>query len=329
MTTALDQINAKILKDLLMDGRKSFVQIGKECNTSSDVIAKRYKQMKNKGIIVGATIQNSYDCYNANFVANIIIKIQRGKLDYVSETIAKLPNVLHVYSRTASHNLVAMVILKNIEQLDQVKRSIKGVRCVREVDARVWIGTRSTPENLSVLNAQDPCSITEDKSGKNELNGKKTKSTRVKMDDIDINIVEKLALNGRMPFERIAKPLGVSTDTVVRRYEKLKRNRNLKVVLQINPTKIGYYAYALFDLAFSHETLANPVEYFTGISDINFIIKTSGNFDMTLSLMIKDIHQFTKFQEQIANLSDVTRMEVNVQKLFKVWPMKREFISTF
>jgi len=117
--------------------------------------------------------------------------------------------------------------------------------------------------------------------------------------------------------------------TVVRRYEKLKRNRNLKVVLQINPTKIGYYAYALFDLAFSHETLANPVEYFTGISDINFIIKTSGNFDMTLSLMIKDIHQFTKFQEQIANLSDVTRMEVNVQKLFKVWPMKREFISTF
>jgi hypothetical protein len=73
------------------------------------------------------------------------------------------------------------------------------------------------------------------------------------------------------------------------------------------------------------ESLANPVEYLAGMSDINFIMKTSGNFNVTLSLMIKDINQFTRFQEQIANLSDVTRMEVNAQKLFNVWPMKREF----
>jgi len=67
--TEIDVINSKILKELLRDGRKSFAEIAKECKTSKDVIAKRYKQMKSKGIIVGVTIQNSCACRGCDIIA--------------------------------------------------------------------------------------------------------------------------------------------------------------------------------------------------------------------------------------------------------------------
>jgi Lrp/AsnC family transcriptional regulator for asnA, asnC and gidA len=324
MKPVIDEIDKKILKELLIDGRKRFAEIAQECNTSKDVISKRYKLMENKGIIVGATIQNSYACHLGKFVATIHIQVQRGKLDCAVTSVRKIPHIFHIYSRVANQTVVAVAILKRFEELEQVKDSIKRMPFILAVDVRVWIGTRTTPENLSVLNVEELESKT---VARNETIQEKTVESKI--DDIDTHIIEKLALDGRLAFEKIAKPLGVSTDTVVRRYERLKENGDLKAVIQINPTKIGYYAYAIFYVAFSHETLEQNTETLSKIQDINFITKTSGSYDYTFSLMIKDINQLVDIQEQIAVLPGLTKMEMGVDRLFTVWPLQREFISTF
>ena len=143
MTSGIDQINAKILKELLKDGRKTFVEIAKECNTSKDVIAKRYKQLKKQGIIIGATIQNSCACYCCSFVANILVSVQPGNLDYVMELIGKIPQVLNLYPRVLSQSINVMVTLKKIDELEQIKQSIKKLPFILGVDINIWIGTRN------------------------------------------------------------------------------------------------------------------------------------------------------------------------------------------
>ena len=151
MKPVIDEIDKTILKELLMDGRKRFAEIAQECNTSKDVISKRYKQMENKGIIVGATIQSSYTCYSGKFVATILINVQHGKLDCAIASVRKIPHVFHVYSRVINQTVAAVAILKSIEELEQVKHTIKRLPFILAADVRVWIGTRTTPENLSVL----------------------------------------------------------------------------------------------------------------------------------------------------------------------------------
>lgn len=42
------------------------------------------------------------------------------------------------------------------------------------------------------------------------------------MDQIDIQIIKLLYMDARTPFQRIAKTLGIGTDTVIRRYQGLK-----------------------------------------------------------------------------------------------------------
>ena len=118
-----------------------------------------------------------------------------------------------------------------------------------------------------------------------------------------------------MPFKKIAKELKVSTDTIIRRYEKLRRSGDLKVVAQINPTKIGYHAFAIFNVDFSQENLPETIiQTLSKIPDINIIIKTSGSFDYTISLLIRDIQQFVTTQEIIANMPGVKNMKTSYRK---------------
>lgn len=325
--TEIDVINAKIVKELLKDGRKTFTEIAKECNKSKDVIAKRYKQMRSEGIIVGATIQNSCACCGCDKVASISINIQPQKADHVLKLLHKIPQVFNVHSVCIKPILTAWVTLKTIEELENVKQSIKGLPFVLGVDTRVWTGIRNTPENLAILPLQETAVKTDNTSGETKsYQGRK----KFKIDKIDVQIIEKLAKNGRMPFRKIAQELKISTDTVIRRYERLRRNGDLKVVIQINPTKIGYYAVAIFNVALiSHEGLIDRVEALAKSPDVNFILKTSGSFDFKISMLIRDLKQLIAIQEEIANMPGVTNVEIDIAKAFSVWPLPREFISTF
>ena len=92
-----DSLNLTILKDLLSDGRKSFADIAKDNNTSKDVIAKRFKQLKAKGMILGFTTQNNSRCLDANIITNLLIQVQRGKMEPTIQAVNKIPNVIHAY----------------------------------------------------------------------------------------------------------------------------------------------------------------------------------------------------------------------------------------
>jgi DNA-binding Lrp family transcriptional regulator len=50
------------------------------------------------------------------------------------------------------------------------------------------------------------------------------------LDELDRALVHALHLDGRAPFARIAQVLGVSTQTVTRRYQRLRRDAGLRVV---------------------------------------------------------------------------------------------------
>ena len=319
-----DSLNLKILEDLLSDGRKAFADIAKENNTSKDVIAKRFKQQKAKGVILGFTTQNSTRCLDSNFIANLRIQVQRGKMELTIQAVNKIPNVVHAFPSAVPQVILTEVALKNIGELEAVQKLVQSQPYVLGTDVTIWTGMRNTPENLSIFNAEEQVGKKPPK--KIASHRRKTDS---EVDDIDRAIINKLALNGRMPFAEIADPLGVSTETIVRRYEKLRENGDLKIVVQIDPTKIGYYAFGIFNFSFSREALADNIEKISKTYDVNRIIKSAGYQDLTFTLMIRDINHFIEMQEEMAVLPNITKIDVRIARMLCPWPIQREFISTF
>jgi DNA-binding Lrp family transcriptional regulator len=323
----IDELNLIILHDLLSDGRKSSAEIAKENNASKDVIAKRYKQMISNGVILGSTIQNNAMCFGANFVANLLICVQRGKVISTLQEVRKISNVVHAYPSPIRQAVTAEVVLKNIDELESIEKLIYDFPYVLEIEAAIWMGKRNVPENLSVFNNKQTLSNGSTKNTNTNTLPKNAKKTEI--DQIDKAIIDKLALNGRLSFEGIAKPLGVSTETIARRYERLRQNGCLKVVIQIDPTQIGYYAFAVFQLSFSKGVLAETIEKISMTFDVNFIIKATGYFDLVFTLMIRDINHFLEIQDQMVTLPHVAKMEVYINRMLCPWPLQRELISTF
>lgn len=323
MKSGIDAINKHILRDLLIDGKKSFTDIARECGKSKDVITKRFNQMEKKGIIVGATIQNSPACFDGNFVAGIQIFTHADKSGEAISIINRIPQIFAVYNVGVNPSLAASAVLKNIQELEAIKQAIKNLPFILGVKTEVWATIKNNPENLSLLKTLEPGASVEE----NET--KKLEKTQAKIDDLDKQIISKLALNARMHFNKIAKELGTSTDTIARRYEKLKQNGNLKVVIQIDPSKIGYSAYANIKLSFaSEDASASVMDKIASIPDVNLVIRTIGDYDYTVSLMVKDIDQLIAAQRKIANIKNLTKMDVMIEKLFNTWPLNQEFITT-
>jgi len=319
MKTEIDAINAKILYDLLKDGRKSFVEIARECNTSKDVISKRFRQMKSKGVIVGATIHASASYYGAHLVAWFFLYTQPNTARKVWPLILKIPEVVSVYPVGINPSLGVVVALKNTQELEQIKHTLKMLPNVDGLETQIFTRIKSTPDNLSILKTK----INVAKQIKEEKNKAEVIS---KIDETDRLIVEKLVADARVPFNTISDELKISTDTIARRYEKLKQNGDVKAVIQINPLKIGYPAFAVFNLNFTQNNTP-IIDTLSNIPDVNFVYQLSGKFDFFVCLMIRDIDQMIEVQEKIQNITGITRMEIGTGKIFSTWPPPREFIS--
>ena len=62
---------------------------------------------------------------------------------------------------------------------------------------------------------------TKEKTFKNEI-----KNLKIKIDQIDKEIIKKIEKNSRLSFRKIAQTLEISTGTVSRRFKKLYKNIN-------------------------------------------------------------------------------------------------------
>jgi len=64
------------------------------------------------------------------------------------------------------------------------------------------------------------------------------------------------------------------------------------------------------------------------IPDVIIITKTSGDFDLQVSAMVRDIKQVFNIHEEIAHISGVTQIEASLRKAPDRWPTPQQYIST-
>ncbi|MBP2327603.1 DNA-binding Lrp family transcriptional regulator [Kibdelosporangium banguiense] len=65
------------------------------------------------------------------------------------------------------------------------------------------------------------------------------------LDDVDRGLVHALQIDGRAPLRTIASVIGVSENTVARRYQRLRSAGVMRVVGAINGARLGYTAWTL------------------------------------------------------------------------------------
>ena len=311
----VSELDEKILKVLLQDGRKGFVDIARECGKTKDKIWKHYKAMEKKRIITGATIQLNFSLLGFDALATLLIDVDAKQIHSMMRYIDKIPEV-HAYRQyNTVYSIRAVTALKDLNQLDHVKEIIRNRLPTAGLKTFISTDVKNTPENLQLTSRNS--GLQNVKPTKKPLNPQ----AKYHIDDLDAGIIDELKMNGRMTFTSIAKKIGTSTDTVVKRYQKLRENRIIRATIQIDPTKLGYSAILDFQIALAHQSDSlSAVDSLAKIPNVTTIAKTSGDYDLQLSAMIKNTQQMFTLQDRILRTPGVMKMELSARKIPNRWP---------
>jgi len=321
----IEEIDAIILKELLKDGRKSFTTIAQECHTSKDIIMKHYSKMKKDNIIVGATIQYNYPKFGYQALTSIQLNVESQHLDDVFERLTKISNIHPYRLYNSIYNIGLITTIRELKDLDKLKEMLKSNHQIISVRSYLWTNVRNTPENLTIGFTQN-----KEKNDEKKFPKKGDEKALGKLDEMDLQIVEALNNNGRAPFSRIAKTIGTSTKTVSRRYSKLVQCDLIKVSIQINPALLGFKAILNFFVSFvSKYNMEIIVESLSKIPNVTYILKISGDYDLQLAAIVKDIEEMYVINEEIMKIPNIGKIEADIRKIPRKWPGPKQYISTF
>jgi len=154
------------------------------------------------------------------------------------------------------------------------------------------------------------------------------------MDEPDFYIIKRMTEDARISFRKIAKELGLSTDTIIKRYRKLREKGVIRgSTVVVNPKKIGYNGMAVFMInASPTHILANEatptessqvLEKLIRMRNIILATKTVGDYDLLAIGVARDFEHLISTGNDIAKISGVRDLQVSF------WSEKTELCSKY
>ncbi len=321
----MSPLQAKILKELLIDGRKSTPDIAKKLGVETHTINRHFREMKRAGIIAGATIHINYRDFGYKGVATLLVETDQEQTDNIIEYVKQMQDIYSVFQQGPKGNIRIVATLRTLQKLDEVKDAIKRRFPNTHMKTVIWTDVREMHGNLALANEEI---ISTNVAVANRR--RRSKGNEPTVDETDLKISEKLSQNGRMPTARIAKEIGASVKAVKERIDRLEQEGTIKATIQINPLAIGYRAIAVFYTTIAPQADSMfVVDKISGIPDVISIMKTSGDYDLQIFAMIRDIDDLLKIQDKIAEILGVAKMDLEISGFFGAWPTPRQYMSTF
>lgn len=131
------------------------------------------------------------------------------------------------------------------------------------------------------------------------------------MDAVDVQILAELMADAQTPFSRIAKKIGVSHETVRKRYERMKKEGTIKqCTILIDGHKLGDEGTVFLMLSCAREVKKKDVlESLKQIPDLYMIIELIGDYDFFAWARLKNMQQLAQLVGDIRDLGNIDRVE--------------------
>ena len=122
---------------------------------------------------------------------------------------------------------------------------------------------------------------------------------RIKLDQIDIQILEKLQIEGRITNARLAQEVGLSAPPMLERVKKLERNgviTSYRAILDASKVGVDFKVFVAVNMEIGE--LNNVVEFEQQISDMPEVLEChhiAGSIDFMLKVNVRDQEDFKNF----------------------------------
>lgn len=296
----------------------------------------RYKRLKETGVITGATMQINPKSLGYNCIAILNIQADANKEKSVYEFVNNIPNIIETFQPIGNYNIHSLAALKSTDELARTVDHIKTNPYVIDVKEYIWVDVvrMDHPKNL-VIEPYDGLPHTTELLPKDEkpesaiipshvaeVAEKKRLEESYELDKIDWAIMAIISRNADMSFRKIAKKVGVSTQTVIRKYEQMKKSVLPYSSITLDLRKLGYIGLGVFYIKTSHQyTISAVFDELLRVPNVISACKCLGISDIFATSPFSDLEQLYKVKQEIAKTPGVKQMEVFFDRPFSSWPI--------
>ena len=130
------------------------------------------------------------------------------------------------------------------------------------------------------------------------------------MDKLDIKIISLLQQDGTTTNAGIAKQVGVSEETVRRRFKRLTQEKYISVVAVPDPTKMGFDSEALIGFQVEADKIEFVAESLADLNEISWVSITTGSFDIFAWATLRTSDALSEFiRQQVGCIAGIRRIE--------------------
>jgi DNA-binding Lrp family transcriptional regulator len=138
---SIDDIDRKLLAELMRDSRRSFRDLARTVNVSTTTAVARVKRLEELGIAKGYFVQTDHQKLGYELTAVTEIVASKGRLLEMEQEISKLPGVCAVYDVTGDTDGIVIAKFRDRESLSAFTKGLLSLPFVERTNTHVVLTT--------------------------------------------------------------------------------------------------------------------------------------------------------------------------------------------
>ncbi len=136
-----DQLDLRILRHLLTQGRSSYRQVASSLGVSTTTVAARIARLEKLQVVRGYAALLDFESMGYGITAVTEIFVSKGRLIEMEKQIAKLPGVCAVYDVTGEVDGIVVAKFKDREELSRFTKGLLAMPFVERTNTHLVLTT--------------------------------------------------------------------------------------------------------------------------------------------------------------------------------------------
>lgn len=138
---ALDEIDRKLLRELLSDSKRSYRELAKSIGVSTATVINHVQRLESAGVLIDYTVRLDSERIGYELTVVTEITVSKGKLLEVEEEVAKIPNVCAVYDVTGLTDAMVIAKFRSRRNLSDFTKKLLAMPYVERTNTHVVLTT--------------------------------------------------------------------------------------------------------------------------------------------------------------------------------------------
>lgn len=295
----LSPFDRELIRLLQEDGRRSFARLGAELGVTEKIVRRRVRELRAGGFIEITTVADPA-LMGYGLIAILGITVDpRARIGRVAAQLSQVTGAFYCMSVTGRYNVfVEMSCLDLDHLLATIDDEIAAVPGVTGIEIFPYLRLQYQNPSFEAATRKSPASQT-------------APGERLRFDDVDRAIIQRLHADGRTPYQTMARELGISESQVRSRVKRLTSSGAVRIMALTIPRGVGFETTALLGVEVaSGASIEEVAVALSEMPSVIYVAISAGRFDIIAEAVCVDReHLLQVVDGEIRTLEGVRRVE--------------------